>query len=62
MLILFGNIKGMEQQMQLLDGNRDGIVYFFQEILPQIVKYAFVYVIPVIFYVAAFFKLKEREV
>jgi hypothetical protein len=54
MLILFGNFRGMDQQMQLLDGNREGMVYFFQEVLPQVVKYAFVYVIPVIFYVAAF--------
>ncbi len=61
MLILFGNFRGIDQQMQLVEGNREGMVYFFQEVLPLLVKYLFAFVIPVIFYISAFFKLKERE-
>ncbi|HRZ41128.1 MAG TPA: hypothetical protein P5228_00315 [Bacteroidales bacterium] len=61
MLILFGNFTGMDQQMKLIEADQQNLAYFFREVLPQLIKYSFAYVIPVIFYVAAFFKLKERE-
>jgi len=63
MLILFGKF-GQSFDPGVMDTkiiNAD-FNYFFTELLPKLVRASFVYVLPVIFYIAAFFKLKEREV
>lgn len=62
MLILFGNIQNMDLgSMDAAHNYNPTLTHFFSNVLPYLVKYIFVYVIPVVFYTAAFFKLKERE-
>ncbi len=62
MLILFGDIIRFSEEMGTIYFQNPDFVRFFSVILPEIVRVAFLYVIPVILYVAAYFKLKEREV
>jgi hypothetical protein len=63
MLILFGKFEKFDNETVMMASKTDqNFHYFFTELLPQIVRASFIYIIPVIFYIAAFFKLKEREV
>lgn len=59
---LFGGFGDFNMTMNSPESWEPDFNYFFIDFLPRFVKTAFVYVIPVIFYIAAFFKIKEREV
>lgn len=61
-MILFGGFGDFNLNLNSPDSWAPDFQYFFTDFLPRFVKTAFVYVIPVIFYIAAFFKIKEREV
>jgi hypothetical protein len=62
MMILFGGFGDFNLTMNSPESWEPDFHHFFTNFLPRFVKTAFVYVVPVIFYVAAFFKIKEREV
>lgn len=62
LLILFGSFGDFNFTINHQEGWQENFKYFFEVFLPKFVEYSFVYVIPVVFYIAAFFKLKEREV
>ncbi|MCF8370571.1 MAG: hypothetical protein K9H64_03040 [Bacteroidales bacterium] len=61
-MFLFGGFGDFNLTMNSPESWEPDFNYFFTDFLPRFIKTAFVYVIPVIFYVAAFFKIKEREV
>jgi hypothetical protein len=59
--ILFGGFIQMGEAMTHLNLT-PGAEKFISKTLPELVKICFVYILPVILYTAAFFKIKEREV
>ncbi|SEH05225.1 hypothetical protein [Candidatus Venteria ishoeyi] len=61
-MILFGGFGDFNVNINHPENWNPDFNYFFLDFLPRFIKTTFVYVVPVIFYVAAFFKLKEREV
>jgi hypothetical protein len=61
-IFLFGGYGQLNVDMNSPENWQPEFEYFFTEFLPRLVKITFAYAIPIILYVAAFFKLKEREV
>jgi hypothetical protein len=61
-MILFGGMMGFGTTMDQAEIMNADFQYVFEERIPAIIKSIVVYVLPVIFYIAAFFKIKEREV
>ncbi|MEA3444759.1 MAG: hypothetical protein U9R19_08550 [Bacteroidota bacterium] len=61
LMIIFGGFTDFNVTIDNPENWQDNFRMFFEDILPRLVKYSFVYILPVIFYIAAFFKLKERE-
>jgi hypothetical protein len=60
-LILFGTLFPIPSSETIESVNLDTLERF-NSAASEVVKVLFLYILPVIFYVAAFFKLKEREV
>lgn len=59
--ILFGGFMQMGEAMSNLSLTPE-TEKFISKTLPELIKISFLYILPVILYTAAFFKIKEREV
>jgi hypothetical protein len=59
--ILFGGFIQMGEAMTNLNLTPEA-EKFISKTMPELVKVSFLYILPVILYIAAFFKIKEREV